>query len=187
MIKYKKTSIADVWLIRSESVGDERGKFARLFCDVTHEEITGQKFSPVQINQSFTAQKHTVRGLHFQKYPALEAKIVRCTKGRVFDVAVDLRRNSPSFLQHFAVELSEAEGNALFIPEGFAHGFQSLTDDVEMIYLHSSPYSNADEGGLKYDDPSLNINWRHKVAVISDRDKNFEYIGKDFKGIDYEM
>ncbi len=136
-----------------------------------------------QINQSITRQKGAVRGLHYQKSPALEAKIVRCLRGRVFDVMVDLRADSPTFLKHQAVELSAENAQAVYIPEGFAHGFQALEEDCELLYLHMTPYSKEYEGGLRYDDPKLGIQWPLAATQLSQRDTGFPLLDPSFRGI----
>jgi|SRR5690606_23180784 len=183
MIRYEETAFDGVWQILSAPVGDTRGSFARLFCDVTHRDVTGKNFIPVQINRSVSALKGTLRGMHFQHPPALESKIMRCTRGRVLDVVVDLRLGSRTFLQHLAVELSAEANNALVIPAGFAHGFQTLEADCEMLYLHNAPYAKEHEDGLLHDDPLLKIIWPLPVSVLSDRDRGFKPLSEDFKGI----
>lgn len=182
-MKFEKTIIDGLLVAKTQKLGDERGSFSRFFCMDEMKEQAGSCWQPVQINHSFTQQKASIRGLHFQSAPALEAKLVRCVKGVVFDVAVDLRKNSPSFLQHVAIELSAENRLAFLIPEGCAHGFQTLTDDCEMLYLHSAKYAKECEGGLRFDDPVLDIDWPLPAGVVSQRDESFAYIDGDFKGI----
>lgn len=174
--------IAGAAVAVSRLVGDARGEFARLFdgelLDGVH-----QARPIVQVNRSMTRTVGAVRGMHYQTAPALEAKWVRCLRGRVFDVLVDLRAGSPTFLHHFGIELSAEAGNALFIPEGCAHGFQVLEADSELLYLHTAPYAPAHEGGLRCDDPALGIAWPLPVAQQSDRDRGFALIDANFKGI----
>jgi dTDP-4-dehydrorhamnose 3,5-epimerase len=179
----KSTPISGVYVACSKPIGDTRGQFARLFC----REVLGKAHQDrpiVQINRSITARPGAVRGLHFQCPPFAEAKWVRCLHGRVFDVAVDLRRGSPTFLKYFSVELSGARMNALFIPEGCAHGFQVLEPDSELLYLHSAPYNAAHEAGIRWDDPRTAIPWPLAVTDISARDLNHPFLTSDFEGLD---
>jgi dTDP-4-dehydrorhamnose 3,5-epimerase len=163
-------------------VGDARGRFARLFCEQEFAAIRpGLHFT--QVNLSETAQRGTVRGLHYQVPPLAEAKLVRCLRGRVFDVAVDLRPRSPTFLAWHAVQLSPEAGNAVFIPEGCAHGFQALTDDVQLLYLHTTPWSQAHERGLRHDDPRLGIAWPLPAGEVSDRDRGHPLLDAGFAGV----
>lgn len=174
--------ISGICLATSRVISDARGEFARLFDLGLLSDISGNR-PIVQINRSLTRQPGTVRGLHYQTAPALEAKWVRCLRGRVLDVAVDLRRGSPTFLQHFAIELSPDTAQALFIPEGCAHGFQVLEPDTELLYLHTAPYDPAHEGGLRCDDPALDIAWPLPIAGLSARDANHPLIDTAFEGI----
>ena len=174
--------ISGICLATSRVIGDARGEFSRLFDLELLSEAHGSR-PIVQINRSNTRQPGTVRGMHYQTAPALEAKWVRCLRGRVLDVAVDLRRGSPTFLQHFAVELSADTAQALFIPEGCAHGFQVLEPDSELLYLHTAPYDPAHEGGLRCDDPALDIAWPLPITGLSQRDANHPLINATFEGI----
>ena len=144
---------------------DSRGSFSRLFCA---DELTaaGIALSIAQINESFTRRRGSVRGLHFQYPPHAEAKLVTCILGEIFDVAIDLRRGSSTFLKWHAERLSQANGRGLFIPAGFAHGFQTLTDDCRLIYLHSAPYAPESEGGLSARDPALRIEWPLPIGKL---------------------
>ena len=137
----------------------------------------------VQMNASFTNQEGTLRGMHFQYAPFSEAKLIRCIAGNIYDVIVDIRPDSPTFLQWYSVELSASNRLMMFMPSGFAHGFQSLTADCELLYCHSSYYTPGHEGAIKYDDPMLNIAWPLKVTKISDRDLNHPFLTPEFKGI----
>lgn len=175
-------AIEGVRLAFSHERRDDRGAFARLFDAALLRDAQGDR-PIVQVNRSMTRLPGTIRGLHYQSAPALEAKWVRCLRGRVFDVAVDLRRGSPTFLQHFAAELSAEAGNALFIPEGCAHGFQVIEPDSELLYLHTAPYAPEHEGGVRHDDPRLGIAWPLPVAGLSDRDRAFPLIAPDFEGL----
>ena len=174
--------IAGVRLATSRVIGDARGQFARLFDLDLLGAVHGAR-PIVQINHSVTRQPGTVRGMHYQSAPALEAKWVRCLRGRVLDVAIDLRQGSPTFLQHFAVELSPAGAAALFIPEGCAHGFQVLEPDSELLYLHTAPYAPHHEAGLRCDDPALGIAWPLPIIGLSPRDAAHPLITADFEGI----
>lgn len=186
-MKFHKTAIEGLFVAESTAIGDERGSFMRLFCAPSLKAELGIERPIVQINRSVTAKKGSLRGLHFQRFPALEAKTVRCLRGRVLDVAVDLRAGSPTFLKHFSVELDGGSGNALMIPEGFAHGFQTLTDDCEMLYLHSAAYAKEHEGGLRYDDPALGIKWPLPAGAMSVRDQAFPLIDRSFEGITHAV
>lgn len=186
-MKFHPTPIAGLFVAESNVLGDERGSFMRLYCGPSQQAELGFTKDIVQINRSISAKKGTLRGLHFQRYPALEAKMVRCTRGRVFDVAVDLREGSKTFLQHFSIELDGAKGLALVIPEGFAHGFQTLADDCEMLYLHSAAYAREHEGGVRYDDPALKISWPLPAGTMTPRDLSFPLIDQNFKGITHAV
>lgn len=174
--------IAGLKLIERQRLGDQRGFFARLFCA---EELRAAGWTdPVaQINHTSTARKGTVRGMHFQRPPHPEMKLVSCIRGEVFDVAVDLRRGSPTFLAWHAERLSAENGRALLIPQGFAHGFQALTDDAELVYCHSAAYDAASEGGLNPRDPKLAIAWPLPIAHMSARDANAPMLDGAFAGV----
>ncbi|PZO17846.1 MAG: dTDP-4-dehydrorhamnose 3,5-epimerase [Burkholderiales bacterium] len=163
-------------------IGDARGFLSRLFCS---EELAACGWvKPVaQINHTRTAQRGTVRGLHYQRPPHGEMKLVTCIQGEVWDVAVDLRASSPTFLRWHAELLSANNRRALLIPEGFAHGFQTLTDDVEMLYCHSAAYAPQAEGGLHPEDPALRIEWPLDLSAISPRDAQHPPIDSQFSGI----
>lgn len=169
-------------LIRTEPKGDDRGRLTRLFCAREFERI-GLKKPIVNVNHTCTTKRGTVRGLHFQYPPDCEIKIVRCLRGAVWDCIVDLRKASPTFLQWEAVELTERNDRMIFVPEGFAHGFQTLTDDVEMLYFHTAYYNPDNEGGIRFDDPALSIPWPLEISVVSDRDRSYKMIDRFFEGI----
>jgi dTDP-4-dehydrorhamnose 3,5-epimerase len=166
---FTETSVKGAFVIDLEPHMDNRGFFARSFC-AREFEAHGLKMSVVQANISFTQKKGTIRGLHYSVPPTAEAKLVRCIKGSIFDVIVDLRRDSPTYLRHFAVKLAAESRKALFVPEMVAVGFQSLTDDVEVHYLMSEFYVPEVQRGLRYDDPMLKIAWPLPVREISERD-----------------
>lgn len=169
-------------LIERQSRGDSRGFLSRLFCA---EELAAAGWSkPVmQINHTFTAKLGTVRGMHFQRPPAQEIKLVSCIRGEVWDVVVDVRSGSPTFLHWHAERLSGNNCRALLVPEGFAHGFQALTDDVELLYCHSATFDAAAEAGLNPLDERLAINWPVSITEVSDRDANHPLIGCDYHGV----
>jgi dTDP-4-dehydrorhamnose 3,5-epimerase len=161
---------------------DHRGAFARLFCQKTLKEIMGSR-PIVQINHSRTHTVGAVRGLHFQRAPHAEMKLVRCLKGKVWDVAVDLRAGSPTFMRWHGEELSAVNARMLVIPEGCAHGFQVLEADSELLYLHTAFYEPGAEGGIRHNDPRVAIPWPLPVAGMSDRDSNHPLIAADFSGL----
>jgi len=169
-MKITTTPIADLLIAQTNVVGDERGSFMRVFCA----ESLGVSQPIKQINYSYTAKKGTVRGLHFQHAPMAETKIVRCLEGAIYDVAVDLRPESATYLQHYAVELTAENNLAFIIPAGFAHGFQALTDNCKMLYLHTENYTPSAEGGILYNDPKINIKWPLPPINLSARDLSFK-------------
>lgn len=178
----ENVGIEGIKVITPEPLYDERGFFSRIFCQ---KEMSCIKENLIikQINNSFTKKKGTIRGLHFQYPPHAEIKIVRCTKGKIFDVAVDLRKNSPSFLKWHGEILSSQNQKMLVIPEGFAHGFQTLEDDCEIIYFNTAFYCKESESALRYDDPKIGIKWHTKVTTVSDKDSKHPYLTNDFTGI----
>lgn len=178
----ENTSLKDLKIITSEPFYDERGYFGRVFCQKELAEIK-ENIIIEQINHSLTKQKGTIRGMHFQYPPHAEMKIIRCTKGSIFDVAVDLRKNSPTFLKWHGEILSAENMKSIVIPEGFAHGFQTLEDDCEMVYLHTKAYCKEAEGALRFDEPLLNISWPLSLTAISERDLSHNYVDEKFEGI----
>lgn len=176
------TRIQDLKVITRQRLGDHRGFLSRLFCADELNQAGWTK--PIaQINHTYTAVQGTVRGLHFQYPPYAEIKLVSCIKGEIFDVAVDLRQGSPTFLQWHAEVLSQDNNKALLIPEGFAHGFQALTDNVEMLYCHSEAYNQTVEAGLNPRDPILDIKWPIQISELSDRDSKHPMLNSEFKGV----
>ncbi len=182
-MKIVKTPIDDVLVIESERFSDHRGSFSRFFCDHELYPILGHR-KIKQINHSITQQAGTIRGMHFQFPPHEEMKLIRCLKGRVFDVAVDLRKNSKTFLQWYAQILTPEKNNMFIIPEGCAHGFQNIEENTELLYLHTSLYKPKSEGGIRFDDPMLNIKWPMAYKDISKKDKEYPDITKSFSGIE---
>ena len=181
-MKFHATPIHGLWEIEVSPNADARGSFTRLYCASTFDEVVpGLRF--VQVNHSVTRKRGTVRGLHFQRAPALESKLIRCLRGRVFDVAVDLRAGSPTFARWHAVELREDEPRQLLMPPGCAHGFQTLADGCELLYQHSAPYRPAFEDGVRHDDPRLAVVWPEQVTEVSPRDLGFPSIDGKFAGL----
>lgn len=179
---YTKLPLDSLILVERKKLSDERGFLSRLFCS---EELrtVGWSDGIAQINHTLTVKKGAVRGMHFQRQPFSEKKLVSCVKGEVWDVAVDLRKDSPTFLKWHAEILSYDNCKALLIPEGFAHGFQTLCDNCELVYLHSVSHAPDFEGGIRFNDPILNINWPCPITDYSSRDISHELINKGFKGV----
>jgi len=181
-MKGKATSIHGLVILETEAYSDHRGVFARLFCqDELKECLASRKI--VQINHSRTLAIGDVRGLHYQNPPHAEMKFVRCLKGKVWDVAVDLRAGSPTFLKWHAEELSEKNMHMMVIPEGLAHGFQVLEENSDLLYLHTAMYTPAAEGGVLPNDKMLAIDWPLPVHDLSERDQNHPLLSSDFTGI----
>lgn len=181
-MKLTETRLTGVYLAHTSPVVDTRGAFARLYCEHDLALAVGARRIQ-QINQTRTHRAGAVRGMHWQYPPHAEMKFVRCIRGRVWDVAVDLRCGSPTFLQWHAEELSPENGHMMIIPEGCAHGFQVLEPDAELLYLHTACYSPASEGGVRFDDPALRIVWPLAVTDLSERDARHRPISPDFEGI----
>jgi dTDP-4-dehydrorhamnose 3,5-epimerase len=177
-----RTPIAGLLLLTRQRLADERGHLSRLF-DAEGMAGFGWHGGIAQVNETVTLHKGTVRGLHFQRPPYAEAKLVTCLRGAILDVAVDLRRKSPTFLQHYAAELSADNMQSLLIPEGFAHGFQALTDEVQLLYAHSAAFRAEAEGGLNPLDPALSIAWPLPPVHLSVRDRNHAPVDQHFEGI----
>lgn len=169
-------------LVERQRIQDHRGFFSRFFCA---EELAqaGFRLPVAQMNHTFTARKGAVRGLHFQHPPHAEDKLISCLHGEIFDVAVDLRRDSPTFLRWHAEILSGDNARSLLVPQGFAHGFQTLTDGCELLYLHSRPYASQAEGALNVADPRLAIDWPLPVCDLSARDSSHPFLTLEFTGI----
>jgi len=170
---FTETPLKGAFIIDLEKREDNRGFFARAFCQ---KEFAEHGLKPViaQANVAFNKTKGTLRGMHFQFPPAAETKLVRCTRGAILDIIVDLRPESPTYMQHVEVELSEDNGRALYVPERFAHGYQVLRDATETSYQVGEFYTPGSEGGLRYDDPRLNLKWPLPVAVISEKDEAWD-------------
>ena len=176
------TQLTGLKIIQRKPIEDARGFLSRFYCA---EAFHTYGFSKTigQINHTLTIKKGAVRGLHYQKPPHAEIKLVGCFKGEVFDVAVDLRKNSPTFLHWYGEVLSENNQRSLLIPEGFAHGFQTLTQDCELIYLHSAAYVKDAESALNVNDPKLGIAWPLSISELSKRDRSHPMIELNFEGM----
>lgn len=169
---FHDTGLATAHIIDLEERKDERGSFARIWCDREFH-AQGLRLTVVQASLSVTNSKGTLRGLHFQAAPSREGKIVRCLRGSVHDVIVDLRPDSSTFLRHFAAELSSTNRRAIYVPPGFAHGFQTLQDDIELLYLMTDHYAPDLGRGFRWDDPSFGIAWPLQVSAITARDRDY--------------
>ena len=178
----RDTLLPGLTVIIRKPIGDERGFLERLFC--AHELARVGWGKPIiQVNRTLTQKRGTVRGMHFQKSPHAEMKLVSCLRGVVWDVAVDLRAGSPTFLKWHAEELSADNYQAMVIPEGFAHGFQTMTDNCELLYFHSAAYAADSEGAVNAIDPKLGIHWPQAITEQSTRDKAHVMLADDFQGL----
>jgi dTDP-4-dehydrorhamnose 3,5-epimerase len=169
---FTETKLAGAFVIELERHTDERGFFARTFCQQEFE-AHGLKAEVAQCNVSFNKRKGTLRGMHYQAAPFAEAKLVRCTAGSIYDVIIDLRPASSTFKRHFAVELSAENHRMLYIPESFAHGFQTLEDDAEVFYQMAKQYSAEHARGVRWNDPAFGIEWPKGERIIIERDQNY--------------
>lgn len=169
---FTETKLKGAFIVDVELLADQRGAFARTFCAQEFEQH-GLKSTVAQCNLSFNHKAGTIRGMHYQIPPAAETKLVRCTKGAIYDVIVDLRPASPTYRQHIGVELSADNRRALYVPELFAHGYQALTDGAEVVYQVGEFYTPGYERGLRYDDPAFGISWPLSVTVISEKDASW--------------
>lgn len=168
-MKFERTNFADLVIVHSQPHRDERGYFTRTFCEKEFA-AAGLKAHFPQTSLSFSARAGTVRGMHFQKGPFAETKLVRCSKGAVFDVVVDLRKGEPTFRKWRGFELSAHNGTGLYVPEGFAHGFQTLTDETEVTYAITPAFVPGVADGVRWSDPAIDIRWPRPISVISERD-----------------
>lgn len=182
-LHWRELDLPGVMHVQRRRIGDARGHFSRVFC-AEELEPGGWTWPVRQVNHAYTKRRGTVRGMHYQLQPKAEAKLVSCIRGSVWDVAVDLREGSPTRLHWVACELHAEQGHALIIPPGFAHGFQALTDDVELLYAHSELYDAELERGLNPEDPALAIPWPLKPDNLSERDRSQRFINpSDFVGV----
>ncbi|MGA7437409.1 MAG: dTDP-4-dehydrorhamnose 3,5-epimerase family protein [Luteibacter sp.] len=181
-MSFHTTPLAGMFEIRTQPLADDRGSFVRLFCD---DEFAGirQDVHFTQVNLSRTTARGTLRGMHFQRPPHAEAKLIRCVRGHVLDVVVDVRVGSPTWLHWHAVELSDDNERMVFIPEGFAHGFQALADDSQLLYMHTASWAPGVEGQLRFDDPVVGITWPLPPTLVSDRDLTAPLVGSGFEGV----
>lgn len=169
-MKVTETELKGVFIIEPQVFGDERGWFMESWSERKMEEA-GIKVKFVQDNQSFSAQKGTLRGLHYQLNPMCQAKLLRCTRGEILDVAVDIRKGSPQYAKWTAIKLSAENKKQLYIPRGFAHGFITLTDDVEVQYKADNYYAPEYDGNIRWNDPEIGVDWTMEPVVLSDKDK----------------
>ena len=179
---FQPTLLPGVAVVQRRPLADERGFLARMWC-AEEFRAAGCGFSVAQVNHTLTRRRGAVRGMHFQHPPAAEIKLVSCVRGEVFDVAVDLRRGSPTFLAWHGEVLSAGNQRSLLLPEGVAHGFQALTEDCELIYLHSMAYQPAAEGGLNPRDPRIAIGWPQPITELSPRDEGHLLLSAGYTGI----
>ena len=175
LMQFSETKLAGAYIVDLERREDSRGFFARAFCQ---KEFAAHGLKPfiAQANVAYNYKKGTLRGMHFQFPPAAETKLVRCTRGAILDIIVDLRAESPTYLQNIAVELNEENGRALYVPERFAHGYQTLHDNTETSYQVGEFYAPDCESGLMHDDPRLSLEWPLPVTVISEKDQQFKLL-----------
>jgi dTDP-4-dehydrorhamnose 3,5-epimerase len=181
-MKILENPFKNAFVLQAEPYVDHRGKFGRIYCQDELKQI-GHYKQIVQINHSSTRKSGAIRGMHFQYSPRAEIKMVQCLRGSVFDVIVDLRRDSDTLLQWYGEILSDDNLKMIYVPEGFAHGFQTLEEDTELLYLHTEFYSPEHEGGVRYNDPMLSISWPLEVTEVSQKDQEYPLLSKDFQGI----
>lgn len=172
-MRFVATDIAGAHVIELDKRADERGYFARIWCQ---EELREHGLEPglAQINVGFSSRRGTLRGMHYQRAPHAEVKIARCLRGAVFDVVLDLRQASPTYKQWFGLVLTPANGKALYLPEGCAHGYLTLESDSELMYTTSKPYAPESATGARFDDPAFDIDWPEEVAVVSAADRSWQ-------------
>jgi len=181
-LNIKKTLFSGLCIIKRKKIKDDRGFLTRVFCTSELKKIL-KKEKIRQVNHTFTLKKGTVRGLHFQYPPSDEIKIVTCIKGKILDVVVDLRKNSPTFLRHYKIILSESNCISILIPGGFAHGFQTLKSNTEVLYLHSKDFNPIKEGGINAIDPKLKIKWPMIISKRSKKDEQIPILDLKYNGI----
>ncbi|MGC9796388.1 dTDP-4-dehydrorhamnose 3,5-epimerase [Fervidobacterium riparium] len=174
-MKLIETELPGVYIIEPKVFGDERGWFMETYSRKVFKEL-GIDVEFVQDNHSYSKHKYTLRGIHFQNNPMAQSKLVRCTRGKILDIAVDLRRGSPTYKKWIAIELSADDKKMLFIPKGFGHAFLTLTDDVEVQYKVGEYYSKEHDRSIRWDDPELNIDWPTKEPILSEKDRNAPYL-----------
>jgi len=180
-----KTEIEDVLIIELKVFGDNRGWFAETYSKEKFLQL-GIDVDFIQDNHSFSAQKGVLRGLHFQQPPMAQTKLVRCTRGEILDVAVDIRKGSPTYKKWVAVKLTEENKRQLLVPKGFAHGFVTLTDNVEVHYKVDEYYSPENDRGIRYDDPDINVDWGIEYPILSEKDMNAPLLADSDASFKYE-
>jgi dTDP-4-dehydrorhamnose 3,5-epimerase len=171
-MRFMKTNLAGTWVIDPDPIEDDRGRFMRAWCTREFADH-GLNFLPVQANMGLSVRKGTLRGMHFQQAPALEAKLVRCTKGAIYDVALDLRPDSLSYGKWYGVELNAENGRMLYVPEHCAHGYQTLEEYTEIYYMTSAFYTPESARGVRFDDPAFGIRWPLVASVVSEQDRKW--------------
>ena len=175
-MRFTETPIAGARVIEPDPHVDDRGRFMRVWCAREFADH-GVFFSPVQANMGYSTRRGTIRGMHYQEAPALEAKLVRCTKGAIFDVVIDLRPESASYRKWFGVELSAKNGRMLYVPDSCAHGYQALDECTEIYYMASEYFSPGSVRGVRYDDPAFDIRWPLAATAVSEQDRNWPLAG----------
>lgn len=178
-MKFHKQEIPDLYIVELDKIGDDRGFFARFFCSNEYKEL-GLDYNIVQMNTSFTKNKHTLRGMHYQIPPRAEARVVRCLKGSIYDMILDLRPESPTFGDSFGTELSAENRKMTYIPKGCAHGFLTLEEDTEILYLVTEFYSPEYERVIRWNDPEFDMKWPVEPEHLSDKDKVAENFNKEY-------
>lgn len=178
---YRELSLQGAWIVEPEPMHDERGWFARYLCMADMDQ-RGIQTSFVQFNHTATRRVGSIRGMHLQIGAAAEQKFIKCVRGAVIDVLLDLRAGSPTFMQHVQIELSETNGVSVFVPTGVAHGFQTLQPDTELIYHHTNYHTPEQERGVRFDDPRAGIEWPLEPADVSVKDRNWPRLAEDFSG-----
>ncbi len=181
-MKFIQTPLKGAYVIEPELFEDKRGKFERIFCEKEFKEI-GHSKTIVQINHSYTKERGALRGMHYQEPPMAETKMVTCLNGSVYDVIIDLRKGSNTFLGWFGETLSSGSRCVMYVPEGFAHGFQALEHDCELLYFHTEFYNPEYERDVRFDDPKIDIKWPLDITEISERDKNHALLSASFEGV----
>jgi dTDP-4-dehydrorhamnose 3,5-epimerase len=174
-MRFEQTKLKEVLIVHQEVMSDNRGFFSRVYCEQTFNK-TGLNFTAKQINRSLSLNKFTLRGLHYQINDSAEEKFIRVIKGSIWDVAVDVRPESPTYLRYVGVNLDAVSSHGIFIPKGFAHGMLTMSDDTEIEYIVSSSYSPANERGLRWNDPSLGITWPQEPKYMSEKDSTWKFL-----------
>lgn len=185
MISVTETKLSGVLIIESKVFGDNRGWFTESYSKRDFEDAIGRKVDFVQDNRSYSAKKGVIRGLHFQRNPMCQAKLLTCLKGSILDVAVDLRKSSPTYKQWISVELSGENKKQIYIPKGFAHGFATLTDDVEIMYKCDEFYTPECDGGIRFDDPEIGVEWGISDPILSEKDSRAPYLSDIESDLDF--